>query len=166
MLCKEASLGRVMKIHVVCVGKLKERFWKEAVAEYSKRLGGYVQLRVSEIPDRDPAKCGGEAKAREAEGGDILKAVGATHMVLLAIDGTQRSSEQFAQRLDALMVGGTSDVAFVIGGSTGVSPQVRARADETLSFGPITLPHNLARVVLLEQVYRAFKIIRGEPYHK
>ena len=87
-------------------------------------------------------------------------------MVLLAIDGTQRSSEQFAQRLDALMVGGTSDIAFVIGGSTGVSPQVRARADETFSFGPITLPHNLARVVLLEQLYRAFKIMRGEPYHK
>ncbi len=156
-----------IKITVVAVGKLKERFWKDAVAEYAKRLGGYCQLKLVEVADRDPAKTGGDDKAMEAEAADILRALGAqTHMILLAIDGKQRSSEGLAQRLEQLSVGGKSDIAFVIGGSTGVSPQVRARANETLSFGPITLPHNLARVVLLEQMYRAFKISRGEPYHK
>ena len=156
-----------MKITVVAVGKLKERFWKDAVAEYAKRLGGYCQLKLVEVADRDPAKAGGEQKAMEAEAADICKAVPqAAHCILLAIDGKQRSSENLAARLDELALSGASELAFVIGGSTGVAPAVRARADETLSFGPITLPHNLARVVLLEQVYRAFKISRGEPYHK
>ena len=156
-----------MRITVVAVGKLKERFWKDAVGEYEKRLGGYCQLKMAEVPDRDPAKCGGEAAAMEAEAADILKVLPQrAHCILLAIDGKQRSSEDFSRRLDALAVGGSGELAFVIGGSTGVAPAVRNRADETLSFGPITLPHNLARVVLLEQVYRAFKISRGEPYHK
>ena len=156
-----------IKITVVAVGKLKERFWKDAVAEYAKRLGGYCQLKLVEVADRDPTKTGGDDKAMEAEAADILRALGAqTHVILLAIDGKQRSSEDLAQRLEQLSVSGKSDVAFVIGGSTGVSQQVRARADETLSFGPITLPHNLARVVLLEQLYRACKISHGEPYHK
>ena len=156
-----------MKITVVSVGKLKEKFWKEAVAEYAKRLGGYCQLKLVEVADRDPTKCGGDAKAMEAEGADILKAVpDAARCILLAIDGKQRSSEDFSKHLDQLALGGASELAFVIGGSTGVDPVVRKRADETFSFWPITLPHNLARVVLLEQVYRAFKISRGEPYHK
>ena len=87
-------------------------------------------------------------------------------MALLAIDGKQRSSESLSARIDELGVSGTGEIAFIVGGSCGVSSEVRARADETLSFGPITLPHNLARVVLLEQLYRACKISRGEPYHK
>ena len=89
-----------------------------------------------------------------------------SHVVLLAIEGKERSSEDFSHRLDDLALAGKSDVTFVIGGSDGVCDEVRARANETLSFGPITLPHNLARVVLLEQVYRACKISRGEKYHK
>lgn len=155
-----------MKISVVAVGKLKEKFWKAAVAEYAKRLGAYATLKVVEVPDRDPGTCGGEDKAREAEAYDILKVVGASYVVLLAIDGEQRTSEGFARHLEKLMLSGRSDIAFVIGGSTGVAPRVRTRADEAFSFGAITLPHNLARIVLLEQVYRAFKIMRGEPYHK
>ena len=155
-----------MRLRIIAVGKLKERFWKDAVAEYVKRLGAFAQVEVVEIPDRDPAKSGGEAAAMAEEGSGILKACGNSHVILLAIDGTQRSSENFAARLDELMTHGTSDIAFIIGGSTGVAPEVRQRADETLSFGPITMPHNLARVVLAEQVYRAFKIMRGEPYHK
>lgn len=156
-----------MKLRVVAVGKLKERFWKDAVAEYAKRLGGYAKLDIAEIADRDPAKCGGEVKAMELESVDILKTIPEnSHVILLAIDGKQRSSEDFSKHLDALMLGGASDITFVIGGSTGVAPDVRKRANETFSFGPITLPHNLARVVLLEQIYRAFKISRGEPYHK
>ena len=87
-------------------------------------------------------------------------------MILLAIEGKERSSEEFSQRLDQLALGGNSDIVFIIGGSDGVSDAVRARANEMLSFGRITMPHNLARVVLLEQIYRAIKISRGEPYHK
>lgn len=156
-----------MKYTIVCVGKLKERFWTDACAEYVKRLGAYAKVEVREVPDVDPARAGGVDAARRREGAAILAAVGPrTHAILLAIEGHARSSEEFSRRLDELALRGTSDVAFIIGGSDGVSDEVRARADETLSFGPITLPHNLARVVLLEQVYRACKISRGEPYHK
>ena len=132
-----------MKYTVVCVGKLKERFWKDACAEYTKRLGAYAKVDMREVADIDPAKAGGVDAARDKEGAAILAAL-----------------------LDDLMLRGSSDIAFVIGGSDGVSDEVRARADEMLSFGRITLPHNLARVVLLEQIYRACKISRGEPYHK
>ena len=145
-----------MGITVIAVGKLKERFWKDAVAEYCKRLGGYAKLRIVEVPDR----------GIEQEADDIIRVAGNSHLVLLAIEGSMRSSEDIAKRLEDLMTHGVSDIAFCIGGSTGVAQAVRERADETLSFGKITLPHNLARIVLLEQVYREFKIIRGEPYHK
>lgn len=156
-----------MKITIVAVGKLKERFWVDACAEYLKRLQPYARVEVREVADVDPARAGGVAAACEREGAAVLAALpDAAHVVLMAIEGKQRSSVEFSQRLDALALGGTSDIAFVIGGSDGVSDAVRARANETLSFGRITLPHNLARVVLLEQVYRAFKISRGEPYHK
>lgn len=156
-----------MKITVVAVGKLKERFWADACAEYAKRLSAYATVKMVEIADRDPAKSGGEEAGRALEGKGILAAIPErSHVVLLDIGGKERSSEEIASHLDDLMLRGESLITFVIGGSCGVSPEVRARADERLSFGRITLPHNLARVVLLEQVYRAFKIMRGEPYHK
>ena len=156
-----------MKYTVVCVGKLKERFWKDACAEYTKRLSAQAKVEMREVADIDPAKAGGVDAARHREGAEILSALSSrTHVILLAIEGKERSSEDFSAHLDELMLRGKSDIAFVIGGSDGVSDEVRARADETLSFGRITLPHNLARVVLLEQVYRACKISRGEPYHK
>lgn len=145
-----------MGITVIAVGKLKERFWKDAVAEYVKRLGGYMKLRIIEIPD----------KGIDFESGEIIRAAGDAYLVLLVIEGIQRTSEGISRHLDELMTHGTSDIAFCIGGSDGVNQAVFERADETLSFGQITLPHNLARVVLLEQIYRAFKIMRGEPYHK
>lgn len=145
-----------MGITVIAVGKLKERFWKDAIAEYSKRLSGYAKMRIVEIPDR--------GIEREAE--DIIRAAGSSYLILLAIDGTPRTSVDMSEHLEDLMKHGTSDIAFCIGGSDGVTPEVFERADETLSFGAITLPHNLARVVLLEQIYRSFKIMRGEPYHK
>lgn len=156
-----------MKITVVAVGKLKERFWADACAEYAKRLSAYATVKMAEIADRDPAKSGGEETGRALEGKGILAAIPErSHVVLLDIGGKERSSEEIASHLDDLMLRGESSITFVIGGSCGVSPEVRSRADERLSFGRITLPHNLARVVLLEQVYRAFKIMRGEPYHK
>lgn len=156
-----------MKFTIVAAGKLKERFWVDACAEYLKRLQPYAKTEVREVADVDPARVGGVEVAREREGAAIVTALSpSSHVILLAIDGKQHSSESFSQRIDALKLGGTSDITFVIGGSDGVSDAVRTRANETLSFGPITLPHNLARVVLLEQLYRAQKISRGEPYHK
>ena len=156
-----------MKITVVAVGKLKERFWKDACAEYVKRLGAYAKVDVREVADVDPARAGGIDGARNREGSAIVAALPErAHVILLAIEGKERTSEELSARLDELALRGSSDIAFIIGGSDGVSDEVRARADETLSFGRITLPHNLARVVLLEQIYRACKISRGEPYHK
>lgn len=156
-----------MKFTVVAVGKLKERFWADACGEYLKRLQPYSKTSVVEVPDVDPARAGGDAAAVEREGSSVLKALpDRAHVVALAIGGKQRSSEGLAAHIDELGVSGVSEIAFVIGGSCGLSADVLARADETLSFGPMTLPHNLARVVLLEQLYRACKISRGEPYHK
>ena len=159
-----------MKFTVIAVGKLKERFWKDACEEYLKRLQPYAKMTVREVADIDPARAGGMEAACEKEGAAICAALDAlgssTHVMLLDIGGLERSSEELSRHLDTLALGGASSFAFVIGGSDGVSEAVRRRASETLSFGPITLPHNLARVVLLEQLYRAQKISRGEPYHK
>ncbi|MEC4174947.1 23S rRNA (pseudouridine(1915)-N(3))-methyltransferase RlmH [Adlercreutzia sp. R7] len=156
-----------MKITIVAVGKLKEKFWAAACDEYLKRLRPYAKVSVAEISDVDPARAGGVDAAREREGTGILAAVPeGARVILMDIEGKQRSSEGFSRHMDELALRGESELVFVIGGSDGVSDAVRARADEAFSFGPITLPHNLARVVLLEQIYRAFKISRGEPYHK
>ncbi len=156
-----------MKFGIIAVGKLKERFWQDACAEYLRRLQPYAHTSVKEIPDIDPARAGGIAQALEKEGTSILAALPAsTHIILLDIGGRERSSVEFSAHLDELALQGKSDFTFVIGGSSGVSEAVYARADETFSFGRITLPHNLARVVLLEQLYRAMKISHGEPYHK
>lgn len=156
-----------MNITIVTVGKLKEKFWVQACDEYLKRLRPYARVEVREIADVDPAKAGGVPGSLEKEGSAILAAIPErSHVILMAIEGKQRSSEQLSARIDELALSGDSNVAFVIGGSDGVAEAIRKRANETLSFGAITLPHNLARVVLLEQIYRAFKISRKEPYHK
>lgn len=150
----------MLKIAIVAPGKLKERFWKEACAEYLKRLQAYAQVKVFELADSTPEK----EQALIFHTLDGLPA--GTHVVLMDIKGKETSSTELAAKLEKLTVQGTSDVAFVLGGSDGVTPAVRDRADERVSFGPITMPHNLARVVLLEQIYRACKINRHEPYHK
>lgn len=156
-----------MAYTVVAVGKLKEKFWKAACDEYLKRLQPYAKTKVVEVADVDPVRAGGVEEAKLKEGRAILAALpDHAHVVLLAIAGKQLSSEELSRNLDELALRGRSDVAFVIGGSDGVSDDVMRRADQLLSFGRITLPHNLARVVLLEQLYRAQKISRGEPYHK
>lgn len=157
----------MLHIQVIAVGKLKEAFWTQACAEYLKRLSPFAAVSVAEVPDVDPARVGGEAKAVEAESEGVLKALKpTTFAILLDIGGKLVSSEVIAQKLDDLALEGKADIAFIIGGSCGVDARVRERADAAWSLGRITLPHNLARVVLLEQVYRAFKINRGEPYHK
>ena len=147
----------MLKITVIAVGKLKERFWRDECAEYSKRLGGYCNLTVREIPDSN----------REQESTLVLEALpeNAT-IIVLDIQGKETSSEALASQIERYTVEGVSHLVFVIGGSDGLTNAVKERASLRMSFGPITLPHNLARVVLLEQVYRAFKIIKREPYHK
>lgn len=147
----------MLKITVIAVGKLKERFWRDACAEYSKRLGGYCNLTVREIPDSN----------REQESTLVLEALpeNAT-IIVLDIQGKETSSEALASQIERYTVEGVSHLVFVIGGSDGLTNAVKERASLRMSFGPITLPHNLARVVLLEQVYRAFKTIKREPYHK
>lgn len=154
-----------MRITIVAVGKLKERFWTQAAEEYLKRLGGYADVRVVEVNDRDESR--GVERALRDEGADVLKAIpDGSHVIVLDVAGAQQTSERFAARIAALGLEGRSAITFVIGGSNGVAADVLAVADERLSFGPMTLPHNLARIVLLEQVYRAFRINRNEPYHK
>lgn len=154
-----------MRITLICVGRLKERFWREAAEEYMKRLRPYADVRVVEVADRDLTH--DEARALAEEGADVLKAVPAgAHVVVLAIGGKALSSERFADRLGSLALDGRSSVTFIIGGAAGLAPAVIERADESLSLSAMTLPHNLARVVLLEQLYRAFRIQRNEPYHR
>ena len=154
-----------MRLTIIAVGRLKERYWREAADEYLKRLGPYATVRAVEIDDRDSGRDADRALADE--GADILRAIPeGAHVITLEIGGKQRSSEQFAARLSQLALDGRSSVAFVVGGSVGLSADVLKRADERMSFGAMTLPHNMARVVLLEQIYRAFRINRGEPYHK
>ncbi|MBN2847864.1 MAG: 23S rRNA (pseudouridine(1915)-N(3))-methyltransferase RlmH [Coriobacteriia bacterium] len=154
-----------MRLTLVCVGRLKERHWRDAADEYLKRLGPYARVTVTEVPDRDVTA--DEAKGLAAEAADVLRALpeGAT-VVALDIGGRSLSSTGFAEWLSAHGLAGRSQIAFVLGGAAGLHPDVLARADERLSLGPMTLPHQLARVVLLEQIYRAFRIARGEPYHR
>ncbi len=154
-----------MKLSVVAVGRMKERHWREAAEEYIKRLRPYATLDLIEVTDRDVTR--DEARALAEEGADVLRAIpDGAHVIALDVDGTLRSSTDIAERLAALGLDGRSAVTFVLGGAAGLSADVLARADERLSLGRITLPHQLARVVLLEQVYRAFRIIRNEPYHR
>jgi len=154
-----------MRIDLICVGRLKERHWRDAAGEYLKRLTPYARVRVVEIPDRDVSA--NEERALAAEAADALRAVpeGAV-TVALDICGMACSSQAFASWLDDLAGSGRSHVSFVIGGAAGLHRDVCESADERLSLGPMTLPHQMARVVLLEQLYRAFRINRGEPYHK
>ncbi|MHA7965012.1 23S rRNA (pseudouridine(1915)-N(3))-methyltransferase RlmH [Paenibacillus sp. CAU 1782] len=159
-----------MHIQIATVGKLKEKYLVQGIAEYAKRLGPYVKLTLTEVPDEkapetmSPAE---EAQVREREGERLLAQLKPdAHVVALAIGGELWSSEDLAGQLDKLATYGRSHVAFVIGGSTGLSPAVLQRAQQKLSFGRMTLPHQLMRLVLVEQIYRAVKINRGEPYHK
>ena len=157
----------MLHLRVIAIGQLKERFWKDACAEYLKRLRPYAEVSVVELTDVDPARAGGEEAAVLREGEAVLRTLQpGERVILLDINGKEVTSPGMAYTLEDLPLEGVNDIAFVIGGSCGVSKAVRERADSRWSFGRITLPHNLARVVLLEQLYRAFKIQRGEPYHK
>lgn len=159
-----------MKITIVCVGKIKESFYRDAMAEYGKRLGKYCRLEILEVSDeKTPDGAGAllEEQIKEKEGRRILEKLREDAFVCtLEIDGKKLSSEGLAQWMEKLAVGGTSHIMFVIGGSLGLHESVSRRADLRLSFSDMTFPHQLMRVILTEQIYRAFRIIHGEPYHK
>ncbi len=159
-----------MKITLITVGKIKERFFEEAIKEYSKRLSRYCKLEIIQVADEktpDGASETVEAQIKEKEGKRILSYVkDGSYVVALAIEGTMLSSTGLAEKIGKLTVDGTSQIVFIIGGSLGLSAEVMRRADYALSFSPMTFPHQLMRVVLLEQIYRSFRILAGEPYHK
>ncbi|WP_223702748.1 23S rRNA (pseudouridine(1915)-N(3))-methyltransferase RlmH [Sutcliffiella deserti] len=159
-----------MNISIITIGKLKEKYLKQGIDEYLKRLGAYAKVEIIELADEKAPEQLSEAEmeqVKQKEGERILSKISDdTHVIALAIEGKQRSSESLAKEIDKLATYGKSKIAFVIGGSLGLSDQVMKRSNDTLSFSKMTFPHQLMRLILLEQVYRAFRINRGEPYHK
>lgn len=159
-----------MKITIITVGKLKEKYLKDAIAEYIKRLSKYCKLEIVEVADEktpDNASVVVEHAIRAKEAGRILKYVKEdAYVITLEINGKQLSSEELAEKIDRLGVQGTSHIIFIIGGSIGLGEEVLKKSDFSLSFSKMTFPHQLMRVILLEQVYRSYRIISGEPYHK
>ena len=146
-----------MNITILCVGKLKEKYWTEAAAEYRKRLSRYCTITVEELKEENP----------EAEGQNILKRLKKdTFVITLEIHGKALSSEELSSKLQELALEGKSDITFVIGGSDGLSEEVSRRSDLKISFSRMTFPHQMIRIFLLEQIYRSFKIMKGETYHK
>ena len=159
-----------MKITVITVGKIKEKYLRDAIAEYSKRLSRYCKLEIIETPDEktpDQASETEEEKIRAKEGERLLKHIkDDMYVITLEIGGKMLSSEEFARKMETLGVQGKSSIAFVIGGSIGLGKEVLKRSDYALSFSKMTFPHQLMRAILLEQVYRGYRIMNGEPYHK
>ena len=159
-----------MKITIVTVGKIKEKYLKDAIAEYSKRLSKYCKLEIIEVADGetpDNASEVVEEQIRAKEGERILKHIkDDAYVITLEINGKMLSSEDLAEKIDTLGVKGISHIVFVIGGSIGLGTEVLKRSDFALSFSKMTFPHQLMRVILLEQIYRSYRIINGEPYHK
>ena len=159
----------MLNVKIICIGKFKEKYWEAASAEYMKRLGAYCNVSVTELKEEplpsNPSKAD-ELKVKEKEGAAMLAKVSKSdHVIAMDIKGKELSSEDFAGRIRDIAFT-HSTIVFLIGGSLGLSEEVLGRADLRFSFGKITLPHQLARVVLLEQIYRAFKINAGETYHK
>lgn len=159
-----------MNITIIAIGKLKEKYWKDAIAEYSKRLSKYCSLQILELKESllraNPSPADEEA-VKIAEGEEILSKIKkGDYVITLEIKGKALSSTDLADHMSKLALDGKSDIVFVIGGSLGLSPQVSRRADFKLSFSAMTFPHQMMRVILLEQIYRSFKINRREAYHK
>lgn len=160
-----------MRMTILAVGKLKESYLREAVQEYSKRLSRYCRLEIIEVADEKTPDASGGSRAEEIvlgrEEERLLKRLpGDSYVITLEISGKQLSSEKFAVKINNLAVQGISHIVFIIGGSLGLGKSIRERADFALSFSEMTYPHQLMRVILLEQIYRSYRIINGEPYHK
>lgn len=159
-----------MKISLITVGKIKEKYLRDAIAEYSKRLSRYCKLEIIEVADEktpDHASDVVEKTIRDKEAERIMKYVKEdAYVITLEINGKLLSSEELSAKINQLGIQGTSHITFIIGGSIGLGKEVLARSDYALSFSKMTFPHQLMRVILLEQIYRSYRIINGEPYHK
>jgi 23S rRNA (pseudouridine1915-N3)-methyltransferase len=159
-----------MKITILTVGKLKEKYWKQAIAEYEKRLSAYSKIEIIEVPDEKAPENMSDKEVeqvKEKEGQRLLAKVKQQSTVItLEIKGNMLTSEGLAKEIESRMTRGQSDFTFIIGGSNGLHKDVLDRSDYALSFSKMTFPHQMMRVILIEQVYRAFKIMRGEAYHK
>ena len=159
-----------MQYTILCVGKIKEKFYSQAIEEYSKRLSKYCKLEIKEAADEktpDSASDTVNRMIKEKEGDRLLSFIkDDSYVIALAIDGKMLDSVELSEKIDNLMLSGKSDIVFVIGGSLGLDKRVLDRADYKLSFSKMTFPHQLMRVILLEQIYRSFRIMKNEPYHK
>lgn len=159
-----------MKITILCVGKIKEKYFTDAIREYSKRLSRYCKLEILEVADEktpDGASDTVVRQIKEKEGERMEKLIPENaYVIALAIEGKKLTSEKLAEKIDTLGITGVSHLVFLIGGSLGMSESLLRRADYLLSFSDMTFPHQLMRVILLEQIYRSYRIIHGEPYHK
>ncbi|MFU2205443.1 23S rRNA (pseudouridine(1915)-N(3))-methyltransferase RlmH [Streptococcus pluranimalium] len=159
-----------MKIKIICVGKLKEKYLKDGIAEYVKRMGRFTKCEIIELPDEktpDQASSAENNNILAKEGDKILAKIGdRDYVIALAIEGKQSSSEDFANQMSKVTLAGSSTITFIIGGSLGLDARVKKRASHLMSFGLLTLPHQLMRLVLVEQIYRVFMIQQGSPYHK
>ena len=160
----------MLQIRIIAVGKIREKFLVEGIKEYSKRLSTYVRLEILEIADEpcpERLSHADEERVKGKEGERILKGIGSQeHVILLDLKGKEFTSPGLAAHIDQLALMGQSSITFVIGGSLGVAEEVRQRADHRWSFSQLTFPHPLIRLMLLEQIYRAMRISKGEPYHK
>ncbi|MCR4716276.1 MAG: 23S rRNA (pseudouridine(1915)-N(3))-methyltransferase RlmH [Lachnospiraceae bacterium] len=159
-----------MKITLAVVGKIKEKFYKDAISEYTKRLSRYTKLEIKEVVDEktpDKASEALETLIKNKEGERLLNIIPENaYVIALAIDGNALDSVELSKKIDSVGISGTSHIVFLIGGSLGLSDEVLKRADYKLSFSKMTFPHQLMRVILLEQIYRSYRIINNEPYHK
>ncbi len=159
-----------MKISVYCVGKLKESYWKAAVQEYKKRIEGYAKIDIFEAPDfptPEKASPAQEEEIKNKEGKKMLEKIKpGDYVIALDLNQKEYTSEEFSSQMEKWLVAGGSSVSFLIGGSLGLSEECKKRANASVCFGKMTFPHQLARVMLLEQIYRSFKIAHHEPYHK
>lgn len=159
-----------MKTKIIAVGKLKEKYLKDGIAEYVKQMSRFTKFEMIELADEktpDNASHAENQRIMEKEGNRILARVSdRDYVIVLAIEGNQFSSEKFSKTLEKAILHGYSDIVFIIGGSLGLAPQVKSRANLLMSFGLFTLPHQLMRLILTEQIYRAFMIQQGSPYHK
>ncbi len=167
---KVCRKGITVNISIISVGKLKEKYLKQGISEYEKRLGAYANIQIIEVADEkapDNMSDGDIRQVKNKEGERILAKIKQdTYVIALAIEGQSWSSEKLAKEMDKLATYGKSKIAFIIGGSVGLSDAVLQRADTHLSFSSMTFPHQLMRLILVEQIYRAFRINSGEPYHK
>ncbi len=159
-----------MKVRIICVGKIKEAFYRDAITEYSKRLSKFTSFEIVELSDEKTPDKATESENRqilETEGNKILNAIRPNEYVIsLAIEGKKVDSVKFSDKISQILLSGYNTIDFIIGGSLGLSDNVKNRSDFLLSFSDFTFPHQLMRVVLTEQIYRAFKIANNEPYHK